>query len=225
MKFSKLLFFFTEAALFLIFTVADLGLAAFPSALIKYISIIICFLFVIFEAVRKVIKGRLGGTPFILAAMSLTLAADWFLLVENDRYELGVFLFCTVQTVYFLKLSLGKKKGTFLLSSALRIFLFSVASVILLHLEAPLLYFLSAFSIINLLLNTALAAFAAFFKKEPIELALGLFLFLLCDICVGAFNLGLFPKIETFIFFGMWTFYLPSQALIAVSVTREEASL
>ena len=49
--------------------------------------------------------------------------------------------------------------------------------------------------------------------------ALGLTLFVGCDVCVGIFNLpGLLPDaLYQFSRIGMWLFYLPSQVLIALS--------
>ena len=54
--------------------------------------------------------------------------------------------------------------------------------------------------------------------------ALGLTLFVGCDVCVGIFNLpGLLPDaLYQFSRIGMWLFYLPSQALIALSALPEE---
>ena len=50
--------------------------------------------------------------------------------------------------------------------------------------------------------------------------AIGLLLFTCCDICVGAWNLGLLPG---FTRIGMWLFYLPSQVLIVLSQEEREA--
>lgn len=53
-------------------------------------------------------------------------------------------------------------------------------------------------------------------KKGLRRFAWGLLLFVGCDVCVGAWNLGLF---EDFSRVGMWFFYLPSQVLITLSPT------
>ena len=55
-------------------------------------------------------------------------------------------------------------------------------------------------------------------KKQRL-FALGLVLFLCCDLCVGAFNEpGLVPSgVYSFARVGMWLFYLPAQVLITLS--------
>ena len=57
--------------------------------------------------------------------------------------------------------------------------------------------------------------------------ALGLTLFVGCDVCVGAFNSpGLAPAgAYQFAQVGMWLFYLPSQVLIALSALPEEEAV
>ena len=56
-----------------------------------------------------------------------------------------------------------------------------------------------------------------------IVFAVGLCLFIGCDVCVGIYNLSSFIDVgltaraaETFVFLS-WTFYLPSQVMIALS--------
>ena len=49
--------------------------------------------------------------------------------------------------------------------------------------------------------------------------AAGLSLFVFCDICVGAYNLGL---LTGFTRYGMWLFYLPAQVLIARSTHQKD---
>ena len=51
----------------------------------------------------------------------------------------------------------------------------------------------------------------------------GLVLFLCCDLCVAAFQFPEYlpPAVFSFVRVGMWLFYLPGQALIALSGMRE----
>ena len=60
---------------------------------IKYAGIVLCLAF-----------SLLGTDRLVPVALALTAGADWFLLVRNDRYLLGIALFLAVQAVYFLRL-------------------------------------------------------------------------------------------------------------------------
>ena len=53
---------------------------------------LLCLLFALSCALR-------GGEWLIPLALALTAGADWFLLVRNDAYAVGVALFLCVQTV------------------------------------------------------------------------------------------------------------------------------
>ena len=61
-------------------------------------------------------------------------------------------------------------------------------------------------------------------KGRPGRLfALGLALFVGCDVCVGLFNALPAPSpLYSAASVGMWLFYLPSQALIALSALPEK---
>jgi len=52
----------------------------------------------------------------------------------------------------------------------------------------------------------------------------GLWLFLLCDVCVGVHNQPeLFPEwLAAFAQVGMWLFYLPGQVLLVLSGRKKE---
>ena len=60
---------------------------------IKYAGVVLCLAF-----------SLLGTDRLVPLALALTAGADWFLLVRNDRYLLGIALFLAVQAVYFLRL-------------------------------------------------------------------------------------------------------------------------
>ena len=146
-------------------------------------------------------------------ALALTAGADWFLLVRNDQYLLGIALFLAVQTVYFLRLRRAGADGAYFLRSVLAlgaelgVYALGMASAVNL---AAALYFS------QLLSNTLLAWTVDGARRHAF--ALGLTLFVGCDVCVGLFNA--LPPASPLYFpasVGMWLFYLPSQALIALS--------
>ena len=65
---------------------------------IKYFGVLLCLGFALLACVRW------GGDWLVPPALALTAGADWFLLVRNDHYAVGIILFLCVQTVYFLRL-------------------------------------------------------------------------------------------------------------------------
>ena len=159
---------------------------------IKYAGIVLCLAF-----------SLLGTDRLVPVALALTAGADWFLLVRNDRYLLGIALFLAVQAVYFLRLRRAGADRAWPLRSALAlgaglgVYALGMASAVNL---AAALYF-------SQLAANALSAWT-----------LGLTLFVGCDVCVGLFNVlppGSAPYFAVSV--GMWLFYLPSQVLIALS--------
>ena len=195
-----------EAVIYADFLALDLTGRGGQTIPIKYGGILLCLVFSLLRALR-------GGERLVPIALALTAGADWFLLVRNDCYALGIALFLCVQTVYFLRLRrAGAGSGYFLrsglaLGAGLAVYTAGMASP---------LNLLAALYFSQLLSNTALAWTL---RGRPWRLfALGLTLFVGCDACVGLFNAlpaasPLFPAASV----GMWLFYLPSQVLIALS--------
>lgn len=154
-------------------------------------------------------------------ALLFTAGADWFLLIRNKHFLLGVTLFLCVQGLYFLRLHHVGGSRKFLWLRLVLAVSFTFAPVLIPGTATPLnllamLYFSQLLS--NTVLAWALPNLRVF--------ALGLTLFVCCDICVGLFNIlpaasPLFSAASV----GMWFFYLPSQVLIALSVRPKEAVL
>ena len=175
---------------------------------VKYLGILLCTLFAWYQA-------RCGGSWLVAWALTLTLGADWFLLMLDRYYALGLLLFCGVQGLYLLHIARanggrtlwGARLGLCLLSPALLAALGRLTGENLL----ALIYFS------NFLCNVALAVRLP--RGWGRQFALGLTLFLCCDVCVGVFQSpGLLPPVlERFASFGMWLFYLPGQVLIVLS--------
>lgn len=167
----------------------------------------------------------------LAAALTLTVGADVFLLLLDrgltDRL-LGVGLFLAVQLLYALRL--WRLRGGRVCRWGLGLRLAALGAALLLPLLASglgdrlpagvslpltalaLLYF------VNLCTNTA-EAFAGRFPSPLDRFAVGLALFVGCDVCVGGQNLGL--AFGGFARVGMWLFYLPSQVLIVLSKNTE----
>lgn len=205
-----------EAALYAAFLALDLTGRGGLSVPVKYAGILLCLGFALLARVKW------GGDGLVPIALALTAGADWFLLVRNDHYAAGVALFLCVQTAYYLRLRrMGADSGWFLRAS---LALLAGLGLYALKLASPV-NLLAGLYFSQLLSNTALSWRV---KGRPGRLfAVGLTLFVGCDLCVGLFNAlpaaaPLYPAVSV----GMWFFYLPSQALITLSALpeKEEAS-
>ncbi len=192
----KKLFISIETLLYITFIIMDF--ININSTLIKYISIILCFIFALYT------KNK-----FKSLALLFTCLADLFLLVLLKYYELGVFIFIFAQLTYLYYLrNININISNSIL--ILRILIIVIGTIILyLSNNFNLLYELVLIYFSTLLFNCLNA-----FKVNKKLFALGLLLFICCDICVGLFNT---PYSNSVIAFLMWVFYLPSQVLIVLS--------
>lgn len=197
---------------------------------LKLAGILLCLLFAWLGAADR--DGLL-----VALALSFTVGADWFLLVRGDHFPLGIALFCVVQVLYTLRLAvlrgyispLGLTVRALAGGAALAVWLgrgwlpplptgMDLGTTLL-----ALFYFtgLCCNAIEALLLSRRAPS------RELCSFALGLGLFLCCDVCVGLWNLSpvglsasaeaVFASLHTFSRVGMWLFYLPSQVLLVLS--------
>ena len=204
-----------EGILYTAFLTLDLTGRGGDTIPIKYSGILLCVLFALASALW-------GGDRLVPPALALTAGADWFLLVRNDHYAVGIALFLCVQSVYYLRLRRDGAPNAYPLRAGLA--LGAGLGLYALRMASPVnllagLYFSQLFS------NAILA-----WTRKGIQwraFAAGLALFVGCDLCVGLFNAlpaasPLYPAVSV----GMWFFYLPSQVLIALSALRpKEESL
>ena len=201
-------FLLVQLAAYLLFLCMDLFHGGAGSVPVKYAAIALCFFFSAYWSVR-------GGEWLVTAALAFTLGADTFLLLLDAQYLTGVLLFCVVQRLYLVRI-LGFNGGHTLWP--LRLGLFAAALWLLMQLGmlSPL-NGVTAFYFTTFLVNTV-QSLVLRGKKQRL-FALGLVLFLCCDLCVGAFNEpGLVPSgVYSFARVGMWLFYLPAQVLITLS--------
>jgi hypothetical protein len=177
------------------------------------------------------------------AALFFTVISDLFILML-DYYLYGVLTFILVQLLYEMKLIMvqrAKVKGRIDLGVlrvlsiriALQVSIAGIVCIILQQMGLVLenLLIATVFYFICILTNTIIAIRVAIINpkaKENVIFAIGMFLFLLCDINVGLFNLSgfismpenLYAQIYTLSSILMWTFYAPAQVLIALSVRR-----
>ena len=180
-----------------------------------------CFLF---SLVYFIIKRNSNTLIFVIAFL-FTILADTNLLILDDNYELGILAFIIVQFAYFwyiLKNMYTKDNYSYLIAIRLITIVIGVIASLIVQTD-KLLVCLVIIYISNLVINLIISIIP---RKRNLLFSLGLFLFLLCDICVGCYNIGdiidisntsLFYKIANLPFNIAWLFYHPSQVLLAIS--------
>ena len=166
---------------------------------------------------------------FTQLALIFTLVADYYLVYLQDVQQLPAMLsFSVVQIAYFLRLyfedeNKTRRKVHLVLRAAL-----SVAAIVVtlavLGKACDAVAVVSMFYYANLILNAVFACIS--FSKNPL-LAIGLVLFILCDTVIGLSLIDAYlPVAQNSPMYRIispgfdlaWAFYLPSQALLAVSL-------
>lgn len=185
--------------------------------IIKYISIILCFLFALFGTKKF---------NFILLALFFTLIADYFLLF-TDIFIFGVMFFILVQIFYLLNII---NNLNVFRTITLLIFLF-------LSVNLSIYYFLNSFEFFYIFISiyislsfTNIISYSYLHNKNPLNIEyililVGIILLLICDIHVALYNLKNFILIENsglnnYISISgklIWIFYLPSQIFISIA--------
>lgn len=238
-------FILLQTLLYICFLTLDLtGKSVMISAHLKFTIIIICFCYALFFA-----RGDDKGILLCMkAALFFTVISDLFLLLLN-HYLFGVLTFIIVQQLYGIRLIWVKRrlridkavskniKGELMKDVVLRISVQgAVSSIIFLLLNSlgvviDLIVVASVFYFICILTNTLSALLITTNKKRrkrDLLFAIGMVLFLLCDINVGFFNLSSFIAVPDSLYqvlyplssILMWTFYAPAQVLLSLSATK-----
>lgn len=191
-----------ETALYLLFLALDAFSAGGDG--VKYLTIVVCLLAAVWSA-------RHGGSRLMAWAMAFTLAADTFLLLLDRWYGMGIVLFCVVQGLYLARIRRACGRTLWVLRAGL----VPAAWVLLNALGmGTALNLLAALYFVNFLVN---ACQSLTLRSERL-FAAGLWLFLLCDVCVGLRNQpSLLPGLAGAAQVGMWLFYLPGQVLLVLS--------
>lgn len=225
-----------SGALWLVFLFLDLTKTG-DSTWIKFTAICLCC-----AAALTGAKSRDG--QLVALALCFTVAADWFLLVWNRGYLLGICLFLVVQGLYAYRLYLLRGSRPCRWGLAVRLLVPAAGFLLCAGFALWLLYSLFADGALSLLLATFAVAgsfltfllpliyfsalcvncLEAFALSAPLRrFAWGLLLFVCCDVCVGLWNASaLLPApLAEFSRVGMWFFYLPSQVLIVLSQRLE----
>lgn len=236
---------------FLSLDITDTSIAL--SNYIKFCIIILCFCYAFFLG-----RGADKSILFCMkTALLFTVVSDLFLLLL-DQYFWGVTTFIIVQQLYSLRLILTeckiREKGSvnvkqssggeiseinneILKKYGLRLLIHVILSgliYIILNKEGVILdglLLVSVFYFVCITTNTVSAVKSASKNsnnRANFLYAIGMVLFLLCDINVGIFNLSGFITLPEQLYHSlyslssilMWTFYAPAQVLISLSVTK-----
>lgn len=199
---------------------------------IKFALVVICLIYVI------IIRGQNRGREymFLVYALAFTVISDMFILL-SDYYVYGVLTFILAQQLYGMRITEFYNRVKIPISLirdfVLRLLYqgaFAVLVGIILRkldvnfdalLGISIFYFISICTNVVRLIKLSIQYNN---KKDTKLFTIGMVLFLLCDINVGLFNLSAFlpvgPAYEIIYNASsilMWTFYAPSQVLIALS--------
>ena len=235
---ASVIFAVYEAVLFYLIHVKD----AEPGNLLRYSCIIAAAVFAWVTLLIEIVCTKLDGEPISKALFSLTdgnllriamlftLAADYFLVaMEKADNNTGVAVFLGTQLFIFLHIIVNdRNKNSRIINSVLRLvlsILLVIAAIVILGKDADSLAITSVIYYANLCIS---AIFAHRIGKGGIMLTIGLILFALCDVNVALSGIenvyGGFP--EGSLLYNLvngdvdliWLFYIPSQALIPMTL-------
>ncbi len=239
--------------IFLNFDIADVN--AVLSCRIKFGIILVCFCYVIIYCKgRKFLCNSAYNRSIIfcmIVGLLFTVISDFFILIL-DHYIYGVITFIIVQQLYGIRIIMTDKNkwdgedeqirkrtpnNIFIYKYLLRVIFeliaaFSVCIILkLCGVVLEVLLVISVFYFVCITTNAITAVRAVVHnpkKKENLLFAVGMVLFLFCDINVGIFNMSgyismpeqLYHVLYAVSSILMWTFYAPAQVLISLSVSR-----
>ena len=221
-KTPKIFFFYLYIVLQFIFYILLYTTNLFVYHLGCY-SVIICGLIV---SLFICLKYKVKYTYLLVFAQLFTLISDTFLVLLDDYYLIALSSFIIVQIFYYLyilsftnfkldnkhQIILIIRIAIFIIILGLFIFITIVDVLVFLALE----YF--AFLLFNFVESI-------FVFKSNILLPFGLFLFILCDLCVGCYNIvdiidikqdNIIYLIANFQINLSWIFYHPSQVILSL---------
>ena len=185
------------------------------STFIKYGVVISSLSFSLLSFLFIKDKKDIIDVSLLSIGLVFTLISDYFLLVANSNFEVGVTTFIFAQLSYFARYIFINKYSRYQIVtfSTIRLVLPVIGIIVLVSIkELSLLYVLVVIYFIQLLMNFV-EAILMFIKDKKISsllLGLGFLLFIGCDICVGLANIGYNEMYNI-----SWVFYAPSQLLIA----------
>lgn len=231
----KKIFILVQLVLYGSFITLDiLGRSIGFSNRIKFTVVALCFLYAI-NGKKRYSKQQI----YLCCALAFTAVSD-IIILFSDFYVYGVLTFIIAQLLYGMRITalynreiLASTHTSPLKDLGLRFVFQAVICALIstliwildIYIDALLVSSIFYFICICSNLERSLRLSRCFKDKRDIRcFAIGFVLFLLCDINVGLFNLSEFMPlgegytiIYTLSSILMWTFYAPSQVLIALS--------
>lgn len=210
-----------ETVIYIVYNILSATQPADPIE-IKYAGILLCL------AVSAVMIyfNRNADSVIAAAAMVFTAISDLFILVLDDYFETGLATFIVAHSVYLYRLYHGRVKKIWI-TLAVRAVVAAVLIGVCCGLYGANLLVIEACVYLVLLFGNCVESLIMCNRGlKNILFAIGLLLFLGCDICVGfkhgsMVGVNLAPKIYDFVVYMIWVFYLPSQVLITCALLKK----
>ena len=158
--------------------------------------------------------------------MVFTAISDLFILVLDDYFEIGLATFIVAHSLYVYRLYYGRVKRIWI-TIAVRAVVAAVLIGICCGLYGLELLIVEAGIYIVLLFGNCVESLIMCNRGlKNVLFAIGLMLFLGCDICVGLkhgsmVGVQLSEKVYDFVVYMIWVFYLPSQVLITCALLQK----
>ena len=189
---------------------------------IKYAGILLCL------AVSAVMIyfNRDADSVIATAAMVFTAISDLFILVLDDYFKIGLATFIVAHSLYFYRLYHGRAKKIWISLAVRAVVAAALIGIVCGVFGADLLIVEAGIYLVLLVGNCVESLIMCNRGLKNILFAIGLLLFLGCDICVGLkhgsmVGVNLSPKIYDFVVYMIWVFYLPSQVLITCALLKK----
>ena len=188
---------------------------------LKYTGVLICL------AVAAAMIYFYGKDAAVLTgAILFTVISDLFILVIDSYYEIGVTTFFIAQLFYLYRLYADRLKKIYITLIARAVLIAITVTVLGVCVGLNYLLVIVSIYFVMLVANCADAFILCRGGCKNLLFAIGLLLFVCCDICVGLHNFGsalgvALPKgLILFAQYAIWIFYLPSQVMIVCSVNK-----
>jgi hypothetical protein len=242
-NYKELIFLLLQTILYLVFLFLDITCGSIGLSVgIKYTIIILCFCYALLagSASKSIVFLLQAGLLFTLIADLFILVLDYYLygvfafILVQQLYSLRL-AYITLAQRGGLPGSENNKGRVRVLTIYLKrlVVQFGIAVIVCLlvlfaGVDPDSLLVASVIYFISILTNTISAVRLActdIHHKNNLLYGIGMLLFLLCDINVGLFNLSgfiampedIYSVIYSYSSILMWSFYAPSQVLIAIS--------
>lgn len=215
-----------ETVIYILFNILT-AVLPYDTIYLKYSGILLCLA----VSVSMIFFTDKSKDAIILCcALVFTAVSDLFILVLDKYYEVGLITFIVTQSVYVYRMYCDRIKKVWITLAARAAV---AAALIIVFAALGKLNFLVAEVCIYIVMLFGNCVDSLLICKKGVQdvlFAVGLILFLCCDICVGLDNAGsvigltLPSGLISFTAVAIWAFYLPSQVLIVCSVKRRNLS-